>query len=321
MDQKKLLFVINPKAGRSVIKNELFEIIQIFSAEGYSVEVYPTQQAGDAERYIVEHGEMFDVIVCAGGDGTLDNSVAGVLRLEQMTGKRTPLGYIPCGSTNDFARSLLISRDPIEAARQIVSGKACSIDVGKLLEQYFIYVAAFGAFTDVSYSTPQNLKNTLGHAAYLLEALRKIGKLTGYKLEVHFDGRVATGEYVYGQITNSKSVGGFPVIGSGSDMSFSDGEFECVFIRMPENPVQLQRIINTLLLGEVNDDLILYERASKIQVICQDVEVPWTIDGEFGGNYREMEVVNLQKAISVILGDRTTYNIGKSFENEQKRLD
>ncbi len=302
---KKLLFIINPKAGRTTVKGSLFEMIDIFSNAGYRVEVYTTKGPGDAEKYISHSGRRFDVVVCAGGDGTLDNTVAGVMKLEKKIGQKIPLGYIPCGSTNDFARSLKISRNPVEAAEAVVKGTECLIDVGRLEKNYFIYVAAFGVFTDVSYSTPQSMKNILGHTAYVLEAFKQLTNIRTYKIEANIDGKVVTGEYIYGQITNSLSVGGFRAVGT-KHMSFCDGKFECVFIRRPNNPAELQRILNSLVTNELDEDLIVHEKASNIVIECEDA-IPWSLDGEFGGELKRAEIINMQKALDLILWDQTTY--------------
>ena len=168
---KRLLFIINPKAGRTAIRNDLFEIIMVFSQAGYEVVTYPTQGPEDAERKVRVDGEDYDLIVCAGGDGTLDNTVCGY---SKMGHKKVPLGYIPVGTTNDFARSLRISRKPIEAANQIVNGKCTKVDIGQFADKSFIYIAAFGIFTDVSYNTNQSLKKAIGHSAYIIEGIKNI---------------------------------------------------------------------------------------------------------------------------------------------------
>ncbi len=181
---KKLLFVVNPKAGRTVIKSDLISIVEIFSQAGYMVEIYPTKSQEKTEKYVYENAENYNLVVCAGGDGTLDNTVGGIMRLERKLKRRIHMGYIPCGSTNDYARSLRISMNPVQAAKDIVEGDICHVDVGRIENTFFIYVAAFGAFTDVSYSTPQNLKNALGHAAYLLEASKAMFNLKSYKMKI-----------------------------------------------------------------------------------------------------------------------------------------
>lgn len=314
---KKLLFLINPKAGRTTIKNELFTVIETFSNAGYLVEVYTTKGPGDASSYVMINGWKYDVVVCAGGDGTLDNTVDGIIKLRESTGKNVPIGYIPCGTTNDFARSLRISRNPVEAANDIVVGEPCSIDVGKIKDKIFAYIAAFGVFTDVSYSTPQDMKNILGHTAYVLEAFKNISNYKSYNIDAKFDDRVASGEYIYGQITNTLSVGGFRAMGTKS-MSFCDGKFECILIRKPNNPNELRKILNSFLTDEIDEELIFHEKASKVY-IESDNPITWTVDGEFGGEYAGIGngawIENQQNAVNIILRDKTTY-IGVTEENK-----
>ena len=302
---KELLFVVNPKAGRTVIKSELIDILEIFSNAGYRVEVYPTKGQEQTEQFIFENAEKFDLVVCAGGDGTLDNTVGGIMKLERKLKRRIHLGYIPCGSTNDYARSLRMSFNPVQAAKDIVEGEICHVDVGRLENTFFIYVAAFGAFTDISYSTPQNLKNALGHAAYVLEASKTLFNLKSYNLKIYFDGEEVEGDFIYGQITNSLSVGGFKNIGS-KDMSFSDGLFETVLIKTPATPVELQRIINSLLIDDLQDDMIVFRKSSRV-VIKSSEELPWTVDGEYGGSYKTTSVSNIRKAISMTLKNKSAF--------------
>ena len=262
---KNLLFVVNPKAGRTVIKSDLIDIIEIFSNAGYNVEVYPTKSQEKTEEYVYDNAERFDLVVCAGGDGTLDNTVGGIMRVERKIKKRIHMGYIPCGSTNDYARSLRISLNPVQAARDIVEGEIVHVDVGRLENTFFIYVAAFGAFTDISYSTPQNLKNALGHAAYILEAGKTIFNMKSYDMKIWFDGELVEGNFIYGQVTNSLSVGGFKNIGS-KNMSFSDGKFETVLIKTPETPIELQRVINSLLIDDLSDEMIVFKKSSRVVI-------------------------------------------------------
>ncbi len=302
---KELLFVVNPKAGRTVIKTDLIDILEIFSNAGYRVEVYPTKSQEQTEQFVFENAEKFDLVVCAGGDGTLDNTVGGIMRLERKLKRRIHLGYIPCGSTNDYARSLRMSFNPVQAAKDIVEGEICHVDVGRLENTFFIYVAAFGAFTDISYSTPQNLKNALGHAAYVLEASKAMFNLKSYNLKVLFDGEEVEGDFIYGQVTNSLSVGGFKNIGS-KDMSFSDGLFETVLIKTPATPVELQKIINSLLIDNLEDDMIVFRKSSRV-VIRSEEELPWTVDGEYGGSYKTTRVSNIRKAVSMTLRNKSAF--------------
>lgn len=294
----KLLFIINPKAGRTAIRNDLFEIIMTFSNAGYEVVTYPTKGPDDAERKVREEGNQYDLIVCAGGDGTLENTVCGYMNMGE---KKVPIGYIPVGTTNDFARSLKISRKPIEAAKQIVEGNMEYLDTGKFNDKFFIYIAAFGIFTDISYSTKQSLKKVMGHSAYILEAVKNIMNYRTYELEAELDGSVVTGEYIYGMVTNSFSVAGFKIRGS-KHVILDDGKFDCLLVRKPQNPSELQQIISALLTNDMyGNEMFFQKKASKV-VIRSKQEIPWTLDGEFGGAVKEVTIENLKKQVGICIG-------------------
>lgn len=294
---KKLLFIINPKAGRTAIKNELFEIIMTFSNAGYEVVTYPTKGPEDAERKVIADGKNYDLIVCAGGDGTLENTVCGYMRMGE---KKVPLGYIPVGTTNDFARSLRISRKPLEAAKQIVTGELNFIDVGYMNDKYFIYIAAFGIFTDISYNTNQSLKKIMGHSAYVVEALKNIASYKTYNIIGEFDDALVTGEYIYGMITNSFSVAGFKIRGA-KHVVLDDGKFDCLFVKKPENISQIQQIVSAILSNDIeNNDMFFMIKASKIRIRCEEA-IPWTLDGEFGGNLEDVTICNEKKTVGIYL--------------------
>lgn len=294
---KRLLFIINPKAGRTAIRNDLFEIIMVFSQAGYEVVTYPTQGPEDAERKVRVDGADYDLIVCAGGDGTLDNTVCGY---SKMGLKKVPLGYIPVGTTNDFARSLRISRKPIEAANQIVDGKCTKIDIGQFAEKSFIYIAAFGIFTDVSYSTNQSLKKAIGHSAYIIEGIKNIGNYKGFNLTAQFDEKTITGKYLYGMVTNTLSVGGFKLRGA-KHVVLDDGKFDCLFIKMPTTPAEMQQIIRGLLQNEVERNEMFFECKASRVVVDGEQEIAWTLDGEFGGSLKHVEIQNKQQALDIML--------------------
>lgn len=294
---KRLLFIINPKAGRSAIRGDLFEIIMIFSEAGYEVVTYPTKGPEDAERKICADGAQYDLIVCAGGDGTLDNTVCGYMNMGEI---KVPIGYIPVGTTNDFARSLRISRKPIEAAKQIVEGKRTNIDVGQFGKKSFIYIAAFGIFTDVSYSTNQSLKKAIGHSAYVLEAIRNIGNYKGFSLTAQFDDMLISGKYLYGMVTNTLSVGGFKLRGA-KHVILDDGKFDCLFIRMPSSPAELQQILSGLLQNDIEGNEMFFECKATRVVVESEEEIPWTLDGEFGGSLKKVEILNSKQALTLML--------------------
>ena len=202
---KKMLFIYNPNSGMGLLKPKLSDVLDIFVKGGYEVTVYPTQKYHDAVRKMGEYEEQYDLVACSGGDGTLDEVVTGMMKRE----KKVPIGYIPAGTTNDFASSLHISKNMLEAADTVVNGVPFACDVGEFNEDYFVYIAAFGLFTDVSYETKQSMKNVLGHLAYILEGTKRIFNIPSYRIKVTHDGETIEDEFIYGMVTNSRSVGGF----------------------------------------------------------------------------------------------------------------
>ncbi len=295
---KKLLFIVNPKAGKAGIKSDMLDIIVTFSQAGYEVTTYPTTGPEDAEQKVIADGADYDLIVCAGGDGTLENTVCGYM---QMGEKKVPIGYIPVGTTNDFARSVGLSRKPAEAAVQIVNGEKTTLDVGKLDDKYFIYIAAFGLFTDVSYTTNQNLKKYMGQAAYVVEAIKNIAEFKPYNIKAQLDGALVTGEYIYAMITNSFSVAGFKIRGA-KHVILDDGKFDCLLVRMPHTVDELRQVFTAFLTNDIDDTNPMFFscKASKIVIEC-DQEIPWTIDGEFGGNKRIAIIDNVRQAFDIYL--------------------
>lgn len=292
---KKLLFIFNPHSGKAQIKNKLLAIVDIMVKAEYEVTVYPTQSRSDASRMAGEQAANYDLVVCSGGDGTLDEVVSGMMECP----RRIPLGYIPAGSTNDFANSLKIPKDMEKAAQIAVGGRKFSCDVGKFNEKPFVYVAAFGIFTEVSYSTKQEWKNILGHAAYLLEGAKSLHSIASYHMRVEHDGEIIEGEFIFGMITNSNSVGGFKNM-TGKNVELDDGLFEVTLIHMPKNPMELNAILASLTNLIDDTDLIDSFKSSQVSFLSEE-EVPWTLDGEFGGSTREVTVRNEQRALDIMV--------------------
>lgn len=292
--KKKMLFIYNPRAGKSQIRSNLLDMIDIFVKAGYEVTAYPTQAQGDGIRAVTERQiGYYDMIACSGGDGTLDEVVTGMMRCE----KRLPIGYVPAGTTNDFAGSLGIPRSMDKAARVIVDGRSFRCDVGGFNENIFVYIAAFGLFTDVSYETRQDMKNVLGHMAYVLEGMRKLSKVKSYALKVTSGDKVIKGDFIFGMITNSLSVGGFKKI-TGDNVKLDDGVFEITLIRRPGNPVELNTIMAALLNRNIDTDLMECFTASELQIESAE-EVAWTLDGEFGGRHSRVEIRNYKQALEI----------------------
>lgn len=294
---KKMLFIYNPNAGKGLLKAQLSDVLDIMVKAGYELTVYPTQSYKDAYRKIVNMEKDFDMVVCSGGDGTLDEVVTGMMKRDKEN--RIPIGYIPTGTTNDFASSLHISRDILEAADTTVHGKPFACDVGKFNQDIFVYVAAFGLFTDVSYQTNQKLKNALGHAAYVLEGVKRLSNIPSYHIKVTVDGKEIEDEFMIGMITNSRSVAGFRSI-MGKDVKFDDGEFEVTLIKKPKSLIGLQEIITALLVENFDTKHMYTLKAKEITLESKD-EIPWTLDGEFGGQHEEVHIINKKQALEIMV--------------------
>lgn len=291
---KKLLFVYNPRSGKGLIRSNLSSIIEVFSEKEFDVTVYPTKCQLDACETVTQRAAEFDLIVCSGGDGTLDEVVTGLVR----SGVKRPIGYIPAGSTNDFGNSIGIPKEMEQAARQIVDGEPFACDVGKFNEDYFIYVAAFGIFTDVSYQTPQEMKNALGHAAYVLEGMKRMGTWKSCNLKIESEEYTGEGEYVLGMITNTNTVAGFKGI-TGKDVELNDGLFEVMLVRAPKNLVEWQETITSVLIQDQKSDMVQRFKTNRIR-ITSDEPVAWTRDGESGGEQTEVELANMCQEVEII---------------------
>ena len=291
---KKMLFIYNPRAGRGRIKNELADILDIFASGGYEITIAPTRKTGDAEKIVAEREADYDIVVCSGGDGTLDETVRGMMRNDY----RTPLGYIPAGSTNDFGGSLALPKDMLKSANIIVDGADKAVDVGMFNNEAFVYVAAFGAFTEVSYSTDQDMKNAIGHSAYILEGMKSFGKIKPQHMKIEYDGEVIEDNFIYGMVTNSVSVGGIKGI-TGENVDLADGVFEVNLIRELKNPLEFQQLLSALAIGkyEFSENIVSF-RSGHIK-IESDKKVAWTLDGENGGKHNRVEIINVPKAIDI----------------------
>ena len=292
---KKMLFIYNPNSGMGLLKPKLSDVLDIFVKGGYEVTVYPTQKYHDAVRKMGEYEEQYDLVACSGGDGTLDEVVTGMMKRED----KVPIGYIPAGTTNDFASSLHISKNMLEAADTVVNGVPFACDVGEFNEDYFVYIAAFGLFTDVSYETKQSMKNVLGHLAYILEGTKRIFNIPSYRIKVTHDGETIEDEFIYGMVTNSRSVGGFKGI-TGKNVVFDDGKFEVTLFKTPRNPMELNEILGALALRKINPNRMYSFKTNEVHFETEE-EIPWTLDGEFGGVHEEVVVKDCQKALEIMV--------------------
>ena len=292
---KKLLFVYNPHSGKGMIKQNLSDIMDCLIKADFEVTIYATQAAGDAVNKCCEEAQNYDRIVCSGGDGTLDEVVTGVMK----SGHRVPIGYIPAGSTNDFGNSLGIDKEMLSAAHIAAGEHSFLCDVGRFGEDYFVYVAAFGIFTEVSYATDQNLKNMLGHAAYILEGMKQLWDIPSFRMLVEHDGNIFYDEFIYGMVTNTMSVGGFKGIIPGN-IELNDGLFEVTLIKTPKNPIELNEIL-AFLTGLAKDTELVYSfKTSQIKFTCNE-KVPWPLDGEYGGNPESVLIANIPQAMEIIV--------------------
>lgn len=292
---KKMLFIYNPNSGMGLLKPKLSDVLDIFVKGGYEVTVYPTQKYHDAVRKMGEYEEQYDLVACSGGDGTLDEVVTGMMKRED----KVPIGYIPAGTTNDFASSLHISKNMLEAADTVVNGVPFACDVGEFNEDYFVYIAAFGLFTDVSYETKQIMKNVLGHLAYILEGTKRIFNIPSYRIKVTHDGETIEDEFIYGMVTNSRSVGGFKGF-TGKNVVFDDGKFEVTLFKTPRNPMELNEILGALALRKINPKRMYSFKTNEVHFETEE-EIPWTLDGEFGGVHEEVVVKDCQKALEIMV--------------------
>ena len=281
---KKMLFIYNPKAGKEQIRNKLADILDVFTKGGYEITTYPTQKRKDAMEKTMTRDKDYDIVVCSGGDGTLDEVVTGMIR----SGFRTPIGYIPAGSTNDFGGSLGLPKNMVRAAETIVNGKDFACDVGSFNQDVFVYIAAFGLFTDVSYETDQDMKNVLGHMAYLLEGMKRLPAIRSYPMRINYEDKTIVDDFIFGMVTNSVSVGGFKRI-TGKNVKLDDGVFEVTLIKHPKNPMELNNI---------DTDAMYCFRTSKLEIISTE-PLPWTLDGEYGGTHTKVVIENICKGMDI----------------------
>ncbi|MBO6116562.1 MAG: YegS/Rv2252/BmrU family lipid kinase [Ruminococcus sp.] len=309
---KKLYFIVNLIAGRATIGDRLGEIIDEFNKADYEVTVHITQSgtdAADSTIYACENG--YDILVCAGGDGTLSQCLQGMMQC----GRKIPIGYLPAGSTNDFARTLGIPKNTMEAVKWITQGTPMACDIGKFNDNYFSYIVAFGAFTNVAYETPQQVKNMFGHVSYVLNGLTQLPAIRSKHMRIEYNNNSIEGDFIYGMVTNSSSVAGLL---SMNDFLLDDGVFEVTLIKKPSNIVQLQQIVHSLLniTEEIDKDYIKFFRTNKITFTSLSGEdISWTRDGEFGGNAQVNTVCVCQRAIQFMIGDRIITDYEDPIEN------
>lgn len=295
---KKMAFIYNPCSGKGRIENHFIDIINVFSKENYEITLMPTKHKNHCCEYIEKEGKRFDTIAVAGGDGTVNEAFNGLMALE---GKRPTLGYIPMGTTNDFAASCTIPTDPFEAAKVALTGKAIKIDAGRFNGRYFSYVAAFGALTDVAYDTPQQIKNLFGRAAYIVEGIKRLANVKSYKMTIEYSGKVIEDEFIFGMAANSNSVGGLNI--KSLQVDLSDGLFEVLLLKKIEKPTDINAIIADLLNKNLESEYYYVFKTDKINFTSVE-NIAWTLDGEFGGEHNTAEIENIHNAIKIRVADK-----------------
>jgi len=292
-DTKKVLYVVNPVAGRGKAAECQEAVVQTMTSAGWNVEVRRTERSGQATQIVASEGERFDLVVCCGGDGTYHEMLSGVMQLK----KRPDVGYIPAGTTNDFAFSMGLPKDPIQAARAIIEGEPYPCDIGAFNDSVFSYTAAFGAFTNVTYETSQDLKNNLGKLAYVIEAVKNLPQITSYRMLISTRDFAYDEEFLFGMVANSLSVAGMRGL-AGRGVEMDDGLLEAVFIRKTANPVILGEIAQRLLSGRPYHEYILSFKVDEMRI--ESPGAPWTLDGEYGGSPDKILIRDLHKAITII---------------------
>ncbi len=291
---KKLLFIVNPRAGKTKSTAPLFDAVAAFSRAGYLVRVFVTEAGGQARDIAAKWGGQYDLVVCAGGDGTLNETISGLMQLEQ----RPPLGYLPNGSTNDFAASLHLHTTVATAARAVAGGIPYSLDIGRHNDRYFAYVASFGAFTRSSYSASQAAKNALGHLAYILEGLGDLDSLRPYRCAIDADGEHFEGDFIFGAVCNSTSLGGLVKLDP-KHVSMDDGTLELLLLRMPKTALDLQNLITAMTRMQYDYPGVIFRHVKNV-VLTTNENISWSLDGEYAASAPRVEIQCLPGAIELV---------------------
>ena len=291
---KKLLFIVIPRAGKTKSTAPLFDAVAAFSRAGYLVRVFVTEAGGQARDIAAKWGGQYDLVVCAGGDGTLNETISGLMQLEQ----RPPLGYLPNGSTNDFAASLHLHTTVATAARAVAGGVPYSLDIGRHNDRYFAYVASFGAFTRSSYSASQAAKNALGHFAYILEGLGDLDSLRPYRCAIDADGEHFEGDFIFGAVCNSTSLGGLVKLDP-KHVSMNDGTLELLLLRMPKTALDLQNLITAMTRMQYDYPGVIFRHVKNV-VLTTDENISWSLAGEYAASAPRVEIQCLPGAIELV---------------------
>lgn len=297
---KKMLFIMNPYSGKRRANRYLVEILEMFNRADYQVVTHMTGGQGDATEVARRLGPEMDIVVCCGGDGTFNETVAGL----QMAGVDVPVGYIPAGSTNDFAASLKLPTEPLEAAQEIVDGSPVYYDAGSFNGRFFSYVASFGAFTRTSYTTPQSIKNALGHTAYVLSGISELSQIRNEHVRLEIDGETIEDDFLFGAICNSTSVGGILTLDP-KQVDMADGKLEVLLVRSPKSLLELTECISAVQSQQYNNCEMITFRSGREIKITADPEMPWTLDGEREDGHQEITVTNNHLAYRLVQNRKT----------------
>lgn len=299
MERKKVLFIMNPRSGTMQAGKMLSDIVQKFSNSGYMTSVLMTTARGDATKFAENYASNYDMLVVSGGDGTFNEAMDGVMN----AGIDIPIGYIPSGSTNDFANGLGLPKTILEAADRVTNGKIKTLDIGDFNGRHFSYVASFGAFTSTTYTVPQNLKNILGHTAYILSGIKDVVNIHPIHAKVVADRgseseRIVEGNFLFGAICNSTSVGGIIHLNE-NDVDMNDGKMEILLIKMPKDILEMNSIIGSMMINVLDTKQIEFFSAKNIEVDI-DKDTHWTLDGEYEEGAEHVEIKTLESAIKII---------------------
>ena len=300
---EKLLFIVNPAAGQKRVAGYLSEILQVFCAHGYLPTVLMTERAGHAADLAREYAGDYDLVACAGGDGTLNETISGVL----ASGSNAPIAYLPCGTTNDLANTLGLNRQLPQAALDAVNGEERSLDIGEFNGRSFVYTASFGAFTKAAYGTPQSVKNALGHLAYVLEGVKSLGDIKPVHARVRTDEGDFEGDYIFGSVSNTTSLAGIITLDKERVM-LDDGKFELMLVDMPTDVLELGKLLLQVTQAKFGD-MLLMSHASRIDIET-DTDTDWTLDGEFAKGAKDFHIRNLNKAVRIMVPRNDTATIG-----------
>ena len=293
--KKNILIIVNPNAGKGKVQKKIHKIAHNFSKQGYLVDIIYTRIDYFASSIIRDYKGNLDLVICCGGDGTLNDLINAVMKLD----KKPQISFIPLGTMNDYANTIGLFRFKFWMPNNMKNAEQVKVDIGKFNEKYFNYVVAFGAFTMVPYVTRQSLKKVFGKIAYFIVAIRYLKKIKSYDLEVNVDGKIIKGKFIYGSISNSKSIGGFGWFRK-RQIDLSDGKYEVVLVKKPKKKTGIIGIAINILLKKYNSKKFIYLQGSNIKITSKK-HLNWTLDGEYGGRKKDIQIINNKQALTMVI--------------------